>query len=624
MRLASASMGALVAACALGTGCHCSGGGARHDPVLEKASFGDLSGASGASDLPLGPYIALARAVVAHQDRREVGALPPAPGRRVFLTVFPRHAPRVVRSALGDTLESAVTAAAEAVPALEDTSPDAFRVELDVVREVRPFLLNDDLAVPWAELGMTGYALVGAGSAPGYVLPGEVLLDHDFVEARQPKLKSAALVRTMEGRAGFERTRGWMYQMRTQAAVDPARRVDGGARALNLLRGAPERDLGEGAPLTSDALLESVRLGADYLARVLDPNGRYIYEYRPSDDHPYTSYELLRHCGSTYALLEAYEELHTPLYLEKAEAAIGYFESKLIFGEGEGGPTADILDVKNQELQKVGGAGLALIALAKHLETTGKHDRLGTMQSLARLIVDQQYPDGHFRANADLESEGKAPPDSKLPRELVYYMGEAALGLMRLFRIDHDVRWLDSARKVADYVIDVRDANTDEDSLEHDHWMSYAFNELYRETKNPAYMKHAYEIARAILKKQHTAKEAPAPDFVGAFYPQPQATPASTRLEALDADMELSRFAGKPDAWLMTPALAVARFTRAEQLDADALFWASDPDKALGGVRESLFVGNIRIDYVQHAISSWLHLARLLRDPAYARGVSAP
>ena len=36
------------AACALGTGCHCSGGGARHDPVLEKASFGDLSGASAA------------------------------------------------------------------------------------------------------------------------------------------------------------------------------------------------------------------------------------------------------------------------------------------------------------------------------------------------------------------------------------------------------------------------------------------------------------------------------------------------------------------------------------------------------------------------------------------------
>jgi hypothetical protein len=624
MRLASASMGALVAACALSAGCHCSGGGARHDPVLEKASFGDLSGASGPSDLPLAPYVALARAIVAHQGRGAVGAIPPVPGRRVFLTVFPRHAPRVVTSALGDTLERAVTLAAEAMPVLEDTSPNAFRVELDVVREVRPCLLNDGDAVPWAELGMEGYALARAGSAPGYVLPGEVLLDHDFVEAKQPKLKSAALVRAMETRAGFERTRGLMYQMLTQAAVDPAPPGEAKTRALNLRRGAPERDLGVGAPLTSEALLESVRLGADYLARVLDQNGRYLYEYRPSDDHAYTSYELLRHCGSTYALLEAYEELHTPLYLAKAEAAIGYFESKLIFGEGEGGPTADILDVKNQEQQKAGGAGLALIALAKHAETTGKRDRLKTMQSLARLIVDQQYPDGHFRANADLEDEGKAPPDSKLPKELVYYTGEAALGLIRLFRIDHDVRWLDSARKVADYVIDVRDAHTDVDSLEHDHWMSYAFNELYRETKNPAYLDHAYKIAHAILKKQHTAKEAPAPDYVGAFYLQPQATPASTRLEALDADMELSRFAGKPDAWLMTPAVAIARFTRTQQLDADALFWASDPDKALGGVRESLFVGNIRIDYVQHAISSWLHLARLLRDPAYATAASAP
>jgi hypothetical protein len=36
-------------------------------------------------------------------------------------------------------------------------------------------------------------------------------------------------------------------------------------------------------------------------------------------------------------------------------------------------------------------------------------------------------------------------------------------------------------------------------------------------------------------------------------------------------------------------------------------------------VRESLFVHDVRIDYVQHAMSAWLHLARILRDPNYGK-----
>jgi hypothetical protein len=47
-----------------------------------------------------------------------------------------------------------------------------------------------------------------------------------------------------------------------------------------------------------------------------------------------------------------------------------------------------------------------------------------------------------------------------------------------------------------------------------------------------------------------------------------------------------------------------------------------NPAKAEGGVRESLFVSDIRIDYVQHAMSAWLRLARILRDPAYGKSGS--
>jgi hypothetical protein len=137
-------------------------------------------------------------------------------------------------------------------------------------------------------------------------------------------------------------------------------------------------------------------------------------------------------------------------------------------------------------------------------------------------------------------------------------------------------------------------------------------------TRDRAYLDFAYKIARAIQKKQQGAPDAPAPDFAGTFF-EGQTTPASTRLEAYDADVALARFAGEPDAWLLGPAREVARSTLGQQFDPDNDYWLKNPSKAEGGVRESLFVHDVRIDYVQHAMSAWLHLARILRDPAYGK-----
>ena len=96
-----------------------------------------------------------------------------------------------------------------------------------------------------------------------------------------------------------------------------------------------------------------------------------------------------------------------------------------------------------------------------------------------------------------------------------------------------------------------------QDNQEHDHWISYALNDLYRVVHDDAYVEHAYKIARAILSKQHRAGNSPAPDWVGTFY-EGQTTPASTRLEAYAADVALSRVAGRADGWLLEPAKEVA------------------------------------------------------------------
>jgi hypothetical protein len=604
----------------LASGCVC---GHEATPAdLAKRTFGDLA----SEKVELATYVALARALVmggaeSPQVAPPTHGLPPSPGRRVFLTVFRRHAPRVVSTGLGETLEASVVAAAHALPKgdarADDAGDTAFRVQLDVVDTVTPVKLDDDVTTSWGDLGMTGYAVTIDGSQIGYVLPSELLLDRDFEEGsgKSTKIPVAKIMKSIDARGNLDHEDGTAFGIRTRSYVD----ASSGSGAVELRRGT----VLSAREVNPELLLDSVRLGADYLSRSLDANGRYAYRYRPTDDHVATEYGMLRHAGSTYALLEAYDELKVPLYLEKAEAALAYAEAHLSGLDDHGKHYAYIVDTNDEEQQKAGGAGLLLLALAKHAEITGSKSHLALARSLAGFIVHQQYPDGHLRANRDVEAEAPPPDGARLKTELLYYPGEAILGLLRLFRVDPDPAWLDAAKKGADYCVHVRDASVPVETQEHDHWLSYALNDLYRITPDAAYLEHAEKIAHAILLKQKTGHDAPANDFVGSFYSEAPSTPASTRLEAFASDVELERYAKRPDDWLLKPATAVAKFTRAQQLDPDRVFFARDPVKALGGVRESLFVEDIRIDYVQHAVSGWIHLARELRDPAYV-GRGAP
>ena len=593
---------AALAACTRG------GGGPPADAGRDLGNLAAPLGAAGDA----APELAMARAILDHRGRAAVAAPPAGPGRRVFLAAWPGSpgasggpASPVVTSANAATLPDAVAAAAEALAAKGVDASHA-RLELDVPTGVDGMSLDEDLEVPLSSVGLEGVFVIRDDGKAGAVLPGEIVQRSMFTTGTPARLDHQKLRSVLAGRAGVgDPDLPSMRAYRFRADVHVEAPTQG---AIGVTRGMVDHP----AVATPAALEEGVRSGAEYLSRVISDQGRYVYMYHPADDRDDASYGWLRHAGATYALLEAYEELGTPLYLAKAERALGYLKAHLVDDPGRQGKY--ILDTNDEEQQKVGGAGLALIAFAKDAAVTGKRDDLETMRALARTIIGQQYPDGHFRANSDLEDDS----GKKRKREPVYYQGEAALGLMRLYAIDPQQAYLDAARKAADWVVHVRDVDVSQDNQEHDHWISYELNDLYRVARDEAYVEHAYKIARAILDKQHRAGNSPAPDWVGTFY-EGQTTPGSTRLEAYAADIALSRVAGRPDAWLLEPAREVAASMLGQQFSADNDYWLPNPAKASGGVRESLFVQDVRIDYVQHAMSGWLHLARELRDPAYGK-----
>lgn len=549
--------------------------------------------------------LALARAVLQKAPRLAADG---GPGRRVMLAYWPGGRPaadEVVTTGKGATVADSVVQAAEAMAAkVPDAS--AGRLELDVPTSLGP-PKDEDEDTP-TSVGTEGVLATRKDGKMGFVLPGEIVARALFHQGKKTGLETARIATLVAARAGVgedEVASMRLYRFRADVHVEsPAHDA-----ALPVFRGMvvpPPK-------ATPELLLRAVRAGADYLARVVGPNGRYDYLYFPLEDRDDSGYGWLRHSGATYALLEAYGQFGTPSYRAAAERALELLKSRVRNDPASRG--AYVIDGTDEEQQKSGGAGLALVAFAEHAAVTGDRSNLETMRSLARFIVKQQQDDGHFRNNADVERE----TGEKLKREVIYYQGEATLGLLRLYAIDPQQQYVDAARRSADWVIHVRDAYASEDNQEHDHWICYALNELYRVAPDPAYIEHAHKIARAIVRRQK-GSDAAEPDLVGTYwFGGEMSNVASTRVEAFDSNVVLTRFAGKPDDWLLQAASKTATWMLGQQFDAADDYWLKNPPKAEGGVRESLLVSDVRIDTVQHAMSAWLHLARILSDPDYGK-----
>ncbi|HEY2511987.1 MAG TPA: hypothetical protein VGI39_14065 [Polyangiaceae bacterium] len=555
------------------------------------------------------PYLAAAHAIVTG-GARPANAPPERPGQRVFVTAWVAKQPPVRGTGLGATLLDSVVAASQqvSVPA----GATGVRVEIDVLTSAEPATLEAKIHDRVFDVGLHGYLAGNDVQRFGWVLPRELVDEHeiDLTERKQTlELRGEKVIAKVAARARVDPVEipsmnAWRFKV--SEWIEPA---TAGAPPIALFRGAPPRP----ADLTPDALVAAVRSGAEYLARVTDAHGMFTYQYNPVTDQKERGYGILRHCGSTYALLEAYEELRVPEWLDKARLLLATVKGKLT-ATPDGSYLTDNAD---EEQQKVGGNGLALLAFVKYAQVSGDTSDLPTMRELGRYILHQQYPDGHFRDNADVAREDQSQHGKKLKKEVPYFPGEASLGLLRLQALDPQPQWVAGAKKGLDFLIDVRDRNDDLKTQNHDHWQSYALHDLYVLTREQRYFDQAVKIARAIELGEKKGESAPYPDYVGAFYDEGETTPTSTRLEALASTMQLHRFAKVDGAWLEPLASQLASLMRGQQIDAASGFFARDLAKSMGGVRESLMNDDVRIDYVQHAMSAWLRLARLRRDPAF-------
>ncbi|UOA16548.1 Mur ligase family protein [Sulfitobacter dubius] len=230
-----------------------------------------------------------------------------------------------------------------------------------------------------------------------------------------------------------------------------------------------------------------IRESAEYLAAQVNENGLFHYGRHPCFDRSINHYNTLRHASSTYALCEAYELLQSHDLREAIDRSLRQIAKHLVkYRSGPGGASAFLMD-KGNEI-KLGGNAVAILACCKFFEVTGDKTVLELAHRLGAGILSMQRTDGSFYHILDAET--------LTPKEdfrTVYYDGEAAFALMRLYGATGDQRWLDATRRAVDYFIakDYWQYN--------DHWLAYCVNELSRHYTDPKYIAFGVRNVRDYL-----------------------------------------------------------------------------------------------------------------------------
>jgi len=358
-------------------------------------------------------------------------------------------------------------------------------------------------------------------------------------------------------------------------------------------------------PLSSDVIRDMVQQGAGYLVRHQKESGRFLYRFQPERLGFSSSYNIVRHAGVMWSLLDFYR--HTSSPPPRLEQALARSKDYLLstLHEFRGAQGEMLLAPTLSDKVKLGAVGLGLLALVEYADVMDDRSLDPILTGLGKFILFCQEPSGKFRHKYDI-GRGRF-----LSFTSQFYSGEAVLALVALYGHTKDERWLEAAKRGARYLIEVRDAKKSIRSLTHDHWLMIALSRLYLIDPAPLWRDHLFKLARAIMDKQR--KEHEFPDYVGSFYDPPQSAVAATRAEglvaayrvAVDEDPEL---AGE----IKRSLLLIADFLRFRHYSWELAAHTRRPQFAIGAFSESTLSSDVRMDYIQHCISALMGIDEVM------------
>ena len=342
----------------------------------------------------------------------------------------------------------------------------------------------------------------------------------------------------------------------------------------------------------SDAQLSrAITLSGNYLVRACLPDGRFVYRIDTESGRESRSYNIVRHAGAIYALSMLNASHPNPQLVSIMVRAANFMTANFV-GEGTRPGTQVVWSrpLPSPSDANLGATGLGLVALIAVRRVAPQSVSLEQLRGLGRFLIFLQNRDGSF-INKYRPGVG-AVQDS----DVLYYPGEAALGLLSLYDLDPSPEWLTASDKALSYLAAKRANLTD---VPPDHWALLATAKLLPYCENNAcaasrdkLIRHAEQICRSILVEQHQN---------GSFDYFGKTTPTATRMEGLLASLEFLQ-----NGPLREEVISAVRrgiiFLVSAQITS-GWYAGGIPGAVFAPSRETT---NVRIDYVQHSLSAWL------------------
>lgn len=439
--------------------------------------------------------------------------------------------------------------------------------------------LDSELKVAFTEMELNANAMLYGGNS----ISNAVINEKNFSAYARSKYPNKPTLRfSGDGAVFLLSTRGVFCD-----AADEPRELTG----VGLEAG--RRRVDKLAPDDVETLIQDSSL---YLARQVKDTGAFVYGYHPCFDREIDAYNTLRHASTTYSMIEAWEVTRDDRLKAAIDRSLDHLCDRLIkhCRLPDGSEAAFLVDVDGEV--KLGGNAVAILALTKYCKVTASEDYLTVAQKLARGVVFMQ--DGatgsfsHVLNFADLSVRDRF--------RTIYYDGEAAFGLMRLYEITRELIWLETVEKAFDYFIASRHWE------HHDHWLSYCVNELTRYRPEECYFRFGIDNFATYL------------DFV-----IERITTFPTLLELMMAAEEMTRrLQDNPGYRHLLDEVDLEKFHRALHTRAHYLlnghFWPEiamffrNPHQIVGSffIRHHAF--RVRIDDVEHYLSGLVAYRRLL------------
>jgi hypothetical protein len=384
-------------------------------------------------------------------------------------------------------------------------------------------------------------------------------------------------------------------------------------RVARTLPGAP-------APraITAETLSDAdVRDGAvamgRYLARGVDPDGRFRYLVNAPTNQALPGYDWPRHAGATYFLAQIAGLTGDAEVRFATLRAAAFLRDHALLRCGEHRCVGD----PDEPVADLGSSALTVLAFVEIARTQLDEGYALLVPELTGFLRAQQRPDG------ELMHFYQRPEGRPLDVQLLYYSGEAAFALARAHALGGDPRDLDAAtRALAHLVGPGWRFFGSRYYWGEEHWTCQAMDELWGRAPQ-AVLEPALDFClgwqaygrKLMLGPGDTPFDADGAYGVGPL-PTPHLTPVGSRSEAGLATLDAARRAGRSPAELATLELqmrrSLAMLLRHQLLRGgagDRSYLLADPAAVDGAMPGSEVDWQLRIDFAQHtgsALLRWL------------------